>query len=93
MNCPGHCIMFKNMGIISYRDLPIRLADFSALHRNEASGALRGLTRLRRFCQDDAHIFCEPKMVPQEVSNAIKFLDRVYKALNFEYRYYNYIFQ
>ena len=62
MNCPGHCVMFK-----SYRDLPIRMADFGVLHRNEASGALTGLTRVRRFQQDDAHIFCRLDQVEDEV--------------------------
>ena len=57
MNCPAHCLMFDNE-IRSYKDLPIRMADFGVLHRNEISGALSGLTRVRRFCQDDAHIFC-----------------------------------
>ncbi len=57
MNCPGHCVMFKNRER-SYRELPLRFADFGVLHRNEASGALSGLTRVRRFQQDDAHIFC-----------------------------------
>jgi threonyl-tRNA synthetase len=57
MNCPGHCMMF-DMHLLSYRDLPLRLADFGVLHRNELHGALSGLTRVRRFCQDDAHIFC-----------------------------------
>ena len=59
MNCPGHCLMFANQ-IRSYRDLPIRFADFGILHRNEISGALSGLTRVRRFVQDDAHHFCMP---------------------------------
>ena len=57
MNCPGHCLMFE-MKQQSYRELPIRYADFGVLHRNEVSGALTGLTRVRRFQQDDAHIFC-----------------------------------
>lgn len=57
MNCPGHCLMFDNQ-IRSYRDLPLRFAEFGVLHRNEISGALSGLTRVRRFQQDDAHIFC-----------------------------------
>jgi len=57
MNCPGHCLMFDNT-IRSYRELPLRMADFGVLHRNEISGALSGLTRVRRFQQDDAHIFC-----------------------------------
>lgn len=57
MNCPGHCLMF-DMQLRSYRDLPVRFADFGVLHRNELSGALTGLTRVRRFQQDDAHLFC-----------------------------------
>lgn len=57
MNCPGHCLMFDH-DIKSFRDLPLRYADFGVLHRNEISGALSGLTRVRRFQQDDAHLFC-----------------------------------
>lgn len=57
MNCPSHCLIF-NSTLRSYRDLPIRYADFGVLHRNEISGALTGLTRVRKFHQDDAHIFC-----------------------------------
>lgn len=60
MNCPGHCLMFRERQR-SYRELPMRLADFGVLHRNELSGALSGLTRVRRFQQDDAHIFCRPE--------------------------------
>ncbi|XP_010779412.1 probable threonine--tRNA ligase 2, cytoplasmic, partial [Notothenia coriiceps] len=59
MNCPAHCVMFEQR-VRSWRELPLRWADFGALHRNELSGALAGLTRVRRFCQDDAHIFCTP---------------------------------
>lgn len=62
MNCPGHCLMFAFRDR-SYKELPIRLADFGVLHRNEASGALTGLTRVRRFQQDDAHIFCREDQV------------------------------
>ena len=62
MNCPGHCIMFDQKSR-SYRELPLRMADFGVLHRNELSGALTGLTRVRRFQQDDAHIFCMPEQV------------------------------
>jgi threonyl-tRNA synthetase len=62
MNCPAHCLMFAHKKR-SYRELPIRLADFGVLHRNEYSGALHGLTRVRRFQQDDAHIFCTPAQV------------------------------
>ena len=57
MNCPGHMLMFKN-SLYSYRDLPIRMAEFGQVHRHEYSGALNGLLRVRTFCQDDAHIFC-----------------------------------
>ena len=66
MNCPGHCLMFKNE-LRSWRDLPIRYADFGVLHRNEDSGALTGLTRVRRFQQDDAHIFCALEQVYTEI--------------------------
>ncbi len=62
MNCPGHCLMF-DLHQRSYRDLPIRMADFGVLHRNELKGALSGLTRVRRFQQDDAHIFCMPEQI------------------------------
>ena len=66
MNCPGHCLIFGSKRV-SYRELPMRIADFSSLHRNEASGALGGLTRLRRFQQDDAHIFCAHDQIASEV--------------------------
>ncbi|KAI8072491.1 threonyl-tRNA synthetase [Gongronella butleri] len=82
MNCPGHCLIFDSKPK-SYRDLPIRLADFSPLHRNEASGALSGLTRVRRFHQDDAHIFCTEEQIGQEISACLSFVDRVYKAFQF----------
>ena len=62
MNCPGHCLMFAQRKR-SYRELPMRYADFGVVHRNEFSGALHGLTRVRRFQQDDAHIFCMPDQV------------------------------
>ena len=62
MNCPGHCLIFDARER-SYKELPIRMAEFGVLHRNEASGALSGLTRVRRFVQDDAHIFCTPDQV------------------------------
>jgi threonyl-tRNA synthetase len=62
MNCPGHCVIFDSRDR-SYRELPIRMAEFGILHRNEASGALSGLTRVRRFVQDDAHHFCMPNQV------------------------------
>lgn len=67
MNCPAHCLMFAQSKR-SYRELPMRLADFGVLHRNEFSGALHGLTRVRRFQQDDAHIFCTPAQVRRVVA-------------------------
>ncbi|KAI9328575.1 Tarsl2 protein [Zopfochytrium polystomum] len=82
MNCPGHCLIFKNKRW-SYRELPVRLAEFSPLHRNEASGALTGLTRVRKFHQDDAHIFCRPDQIQSEISATLAFIDRVYRALQF----------
>ncbi|KAF2177640.1 threonyl-tRNA synthetase [Zopfia rhizophila CBS 207.26] len=77
MNCPGHCLLFKS-DVKSYRDLPIRFADFSALHRNEISGALTGLTRVRRFHQDDAHIFCRPDQILEEIEQTLRFVGMVY---------------
>ncbi|CAH8388575.1 unnamed protein product [Eruca vesicaria subsp. sativa] len=84
MNCPGHCLMFQHK-VRSYRDLPIRLADFGVLHRNEASGALSGLTRVRRFQQDDAHIFCTEDQVTDEVKGVLKFIDDAYTIFGFTY--------
>lgn len=84
MNCPGHCLMFKHR-VRSYRELPLRFADFGVLHRNEASGALSGLTRVRRFQQDDAHIFCRESQIKDEVRNALNFIDHVYKIFGFSY--------
>ncbi|KAJ3012304.1 UNVERIFIED_CONTAM: threonyl-tRNA synthetase [Siphonaria sp. JEL0065] len=77
MNCPGHCLMFGHRDR-SYRDLPLRFADFGVLHRNEASGALSGLTRVRRFQQDDAHIFCTIEQLATEMENCFDFLNKVY---------------
>ena len=79
MNCPGHCLLYSN-DIKSYRDLPVRLADFSALHRNEISGSLTGLTRVRRFHQDDAHIFCRPDQILAEIEQTLKFVGMVYET-------------
>ncbi|GLC55278.1 hypothetical protein PLESTB_000967300 [Pleodorina starrii] len=83
MNCPGHCLMFANR-TRSYRELPLRLADFGVLHRNEFSGALQGLTRVRRFQQDDAHIFCRPDQVMSEVQGFLKFLGEVYEVFGLD---------
>jgi threonyl-tRNA synthetase len=79
MNCPGHCLLFRDE-IKSYRDLPIRYADFSALHRNEVSGSLTGLTRVRRFHQDDAHIFCRTDQILSEIEQTLKFVAMVYET-------------
>lgn len=74
MNCPGHCLLFKSQNH-SYRELPVRYADFSPLHRNEVSGSLTGLTRVRRFHQDDGHIFCRPQQIKSEIASALEFVD------------------
>ncbi|KAH7570250.1 hypothetical protein ACOSP7_018273 [Xanthoceras sorbifolium] len=84
MNCPGHCLMFDHK-VRSYRELPLRLADFGVLHRNEASGALTGLTRVRRFQQDDAHIFCRESQVKDEVRGVLEFIDYAYTVFGFTY--------
>jgi len=84
MNCPGHCMMFKHQ-LWSYRDLPLRYADFGVLHRNELSGALSGLTRVRRFCQDDAHIFARHDQIQEEVNGVIEMLKFVYGKFGFTY--------
>lgn len=84
MNCPGHCLIFKHTSR-SYRDLPLRYADFGVLHRNELSGTLTGLTRVRRFQQDDAHIFCALEQVEDEIRACISFLKDIYDKFNFKY--------
>jgi len=84
MNCPGHCLMFAHREH-SYRELPIRMADFGVLHRNELSGALGGLTRVRRFQQDDAHIFCRPDQVKSEIRASLEFLECVYSIFGFTF--------
>ncbi|SCV99862.1 LAFE_0B04148g1_1 [Lachancea fermentati] len=85
MNCPGHCLMFKSRER-SYRELPWRVADFGVIHRNEFSGALSGLTRVRRFQQDDAHIFCAQNQIEQEIENIFDFLKYVYGVFGFEFK-------
>ncbi len=82
MNCPCHIQVF-NQGIRSYRDLPLRLAEFGSCHRNELSGALHGLMRVRGFTQDDAHIFCTEDQIQSEVSAFIDFLHEVYADFGF----------
>jgi len=83
MNCPGH-VQVYNQGIKSYRDLPLRLAEFGSCHRNEPSGALHGLMRVRGFVQDDAHIFCAEEQIESEVTRFIDLLQRVYADFGFE---------
>jgi threonyl-tRNA synthetase len=85
MNCPGHCLIFKHRER-SYRELPIRMADFGILHRNEASGALTGLTRVRRFQQDDTHIFCTEDQINEEVLGLFDFLRAVYGKFGFTFK-------
>lgn len=85
MNCPGHCLMFKQQSILSSDQLPVRWADFGVLHRNELSGSLIGLSRVRRFQQDDAHIFCRPDQVESEVKNCLDFANEVYKKFQFTF--------
>jgi threonyl-tRNA synthetase len=85
MNCPGHCLMFASQ-IRSYRDLPIRYADFGVLHRNELSGALSGLTRVRRFQQDDGHIFCREDQIEAEVLASLNFMKQVYDTFGMSYK-------
>jgi threonyl-tRNA synthetase len=83
MNCPCH-VQIYNQGLKSYRDLPIRLAEFGSCHRNEPSGTLHGLMRVRNFVQDDAHIFCTEAQIQDEVSAFIDLLFEVYKDFGFE---------
>ncbi|MGF1832279.1 threonine--tRNA ligase [Photobacterium sanguinicancri] len=82
MNCPGHVQIF-NQGLKSYRDLPLRMAEFGACHRNEPSGALHGIMRVRGFTQDDAHIFCTESQVQQEVTSCIKMVYDTYQTFGF----------
>ena len=82
MNCPGHVQIF-NKGLRSYRDLPLRYGEFGACHRNEASGALHGIMRIRAFTQDDGHIFCTEAQIQPEVADFIDQLQRVYRDFGF----------
>lgn len=83
MNCPGHVQIF-NQGLKSYRDLPLRMAEFGCCHRNEPSGGLHGLMRVRGFTQDDAHIFCTEEQVPAEVTKCIKMVFDTYSTFGFK---------
>ncbi|NWW60511.1 SYTC protein, partial [Ifrita kowaldi] len=85
MNCPAHCLMFAHRPR-SWRELPLRLADFGVLHRNEPPGTLTGLTRVRRFQQDDAHIFCTLEQLESEIDSSLDFIRTVYAVLGFSFR-------
>ena len=80
MNCPGHCALFRS-GHYSYRDLPLRFAEFTRLHRNERSGVLHGMTRVRSFAQDDSHIYCTPDQVEHEIRSVFEMARRIYEEL------------
>lgn len=84
MNCPGHMLIYKN-ALRSYRDLPIRMAEFGHVHRHEFSGALNGLLRVRSFCQDDAHLFVRPDQIEREIELALQIIDHVYRVFDFDY--------
>lgn len=84
MNCPSHTFIYSSQKR-SYRDLPLRIADFGRLHRYERSGVLSGLTRVRTFCQDDAHIFCSLDQIESEIKNVIQMILKVYKLFGFDY--------
>ena len=83
MNCPAHALMYASQ-LHSYRDLPVRFADFGRLHRNERSGVTHGLTRVRTFSQDDAHIFCTPQQIGAEVQGFISMLRETYEMFHFQ---------
>lgn len=84
MNCPGHMLLYKNKQH-SYKDLPLRLAEFGQVHRYEFSGALNGLFRVRTFCQDDAHIFATPDQIESEIMQTISLVKEIYGIFGFEY--------
>lgn len=83
MNCPGHMIIYKNGPVKSYRDLPIRMAEFGVCHRNESSGSLHGIMRLRAFMQDDGHVFCAREQIISETQNICSALKEIYAAFGF----------
>ncbi|ASS66811.1 MULTISPECIES: threonine--tRNA ligase [unclassified Paenibacillus] len=84
MNCPGHMLVFKN-SLHSYRELPIRISEFGQVHRHEFSGALSGMTRVRTFCQDDAHLFVRPDQIENEIASIMELIDYVYTVFGFTY--------
>ena len=83
MNCPGHALMYASR-LHSYRDLPLRYADFARLHRNERSGVTHGLTRVRSFTQDDAHVFCRLDQIKDEIATIIEMVSEVYRTFEFD---------
>ena len=85
MNCPSHVLIFKSK-TRSYRDLPLRIADFCFLHRNEVRGTLGGMTRVRKLSQDDAHIFCMPEQIKDEIKNVLSFMKHLYEDI-FKFTY------
>lgn len=85
MNCPGHMMIYKN-NLHSYREFPIRIAEFGQVHRHEFSGALNGMMRVRTFCQDDAHLFVLPEQIEDEISRVISLIDHIYQVFGFEYK-------
>ncbi len=84
MNCPGHVLVYKNSKH-SYREFPLKLSEFGVVHRHERSGVLNGLFRLRRFTQDDAHIFCTKEQIENEIEKVISFISEVYSVFGFSY--------
>ncbi|QJC53420.1 threonine--tRNA ligase [Paenibacillus albicereus] len=85
MNCPGHMLIFGSR-LRSYRELPLRLAEFGQVHRHEFSGALSGMMRVRSFCQDDAHLFVRPDQIGEEIGRVMELIDDTYGAFGFTYR-------
>ncbi|WAH36239.1 threonine--tRNA ligase [Alicyclobacillus dauci] len=85
MNCPGHMLIYKNKQH-SYRELPIRIAEYGHVHRHELSGSLGGMMRVRSFTQDDAHLFCRPDQIESELKEVLDLIDRIYSVFGFSYR-------
>ena len=83
MNCPGHLLIYKNSGH-SYREFPIRFFEFGLVHRHEKAGVLHGLFRVRQFTQDDAHLFCTPEQIEDQISDVIDFIMKIYKTFGFK---------
>jgi threonyl-tRNA synthetase len=83
MNCPGHCLVFRSTKR-SYRELPLRFNEYSRLHRYERSGTLHGMTRARSFVQDDAHVYCEPDQIPEEIDRFMQMMRETYRTLGLE---------